>query len=83
MCSPRGEVTISEFCFLKGFCKTVGPQEGFEGHKNGVGEGEGNGDLVLWSLEAAFWVEGCLYLPPLGREVKMSSPSPPYPTTFA
>lgn len=38
MCSPRGEVTIQESCFLKGFCKTMGLLGGHGGQRNGIKE---------------------------------------------
>lgn len=52
MCSPRGEVTIQESCFLKGFFKTMGlPGEQEEGRWNtsfkGLGVGEKMGILFL------------------------------------
>lgn len=78
MCSPRGEVTIQESCFLKGFCKTLGLPGGYGGQRNGIykwGWGRRNEHLNFWLVEAVLSAEGSLHLPPLRKEAKMSSVS--------
>ena len=76
VCSPRGEVTIQEPCFLKGFCSTLSL----------LGGGGGGGETVLKELLGGEW-ESCFFgslklccqqrglctSPPLRKEVKMSS----------
>lgn len=76
MCSPRGEVTIQEFCFLKRFCKTtglLGEQGAQEMAVKSTGGGEEMRILILGFLKQCCWQRGSLHLPPLRKEAKMSS----------
>lgn len=78
MCSPRGEVTIQEFCFLKRFCKTtglLGERGGQEMALKSRGGGKEMRILIFGFLKLRYWQRGSLHLPPLRKEAKMSSVS--------
>lgn len=66
VCSPRGEVTVQEPCFLKGFCRMLSPLGGCGGQKNCV-KGVGVGKMGIWgfgSLKLCRWWRGlCPSLP--------------------
>ena len=59
VCSPKGEVTIQEPCFLKGFCSTLSLLGGCGGQRNCVkGVVGGRMGFCFWLLEALLSAEG-------------------------